>query len=178
MRSLFTLFFIMLLSASAMAQEISAADLLKRSMAFHDPDGKWENCRFTLLVDMEIPGRPVRSSEIVIDNEKGTFDLSVVQRGNLLQWSLDGLDSAEMKVNFRSPSPEMADSLSLTADRARRWRNYYCYLYGLPMKLTDGGTKIADEVTRTGFNGREVLAIKVTYDEKVGSDTWLSLIHI
>lgn len=172
MRPFFTLLFCLLFSSLAIAQELTPTELLERSMAFHDPDGTWEKTRFTLVVDMDIPGRPVRSSEIVINNEKGTFDLSVVQSGKLLQWSLDALDSAEMKVNFRAPTPGEVDSLSLTADRARRWRNYYCYLYGLPMKLTDEGTNIQDGVIETTFMNKDVLALKVTYDEKVGSDVW------
>ena len=172
MRPFLTLLICLLFSSLTIAQELTPTQLLERSMAFHDPDSKWTKSQFTLVVDMEIPGRPVRSSEIVINNEKGTFDLSVVQSGNLLQWSLDGLDSAEMKVNFRTPTAAEADSLSLTADRARRWRNYYCYLYGLPMKLTDNGTNIQDGVMQTTFMGKDVLALKVTYDEAVGSDVW------
>ena len=174
MRSFLTLLVSLFFVNMAFAQELTTAELLERSMAFHDPDSKWEKCRFTLVVDMEIPGRPVRSSQIVIDNEKGTFDLSVVQRGSLLQWSLDGLDSAEMRLNFREPTPEMADSLSLTAERARRWRDYYGYLYGLPMKLTDSGTNIQEGVIQTTFMNKEVLALKVTYGEAVGSDVWYS----
>ena len=172
MRLFISLLFTVFCYNLSLSQDLSAEQLLERSMAFHDPDDNWKKSRFTLVVDMQIPGRPVRSSEIVIDNEKGTFDLSVVQGGNLLQWSVDGLDSAEMKVNFRAPSQAEADSLSLTTDRARRWRNYYCYLYGLPMKLTDDGTNIEEGVMETTFMGKAVLALKVTYDEQVGKDTW------
>lgn len=172
MRLFISLLFTVFCYNLSLSQDLSAEQLLERSMAFHDPDDNWNKSRFTLVVDMQIPGRPVRSSEIVIDNEKGTFDLSVVQGGNLLQWSVDGLDSAEMKVNFRAPNQAEADSLSLTTDRARRWRNYYCYLYGLPMKLTDDGTNIEEGVMETTFMGKPVLALKATYDEQVGKDTW------
>jgi len=172
MRLLLILSLCALVAFTSQAQELTADQLLERSMAFHDPDGKWEKSRFTLVVDMQVPGRPVRSSEIVIDNEKGTFDLNVVQGGNLLQYSIDGQDSAEMKLNFREPTPAEADSLRLNADRARFMRNYYCYLYGLPMKLTDNGTNVEDQVITTTFNGDQVLALKVTYDEQVGSDVW------
>lgn len=172
MRLLTFLFFSCFTVSLAVAQELTADELLKRSMAFHDPDGKWEKCKFTLVVDMQIPGRPTRSSEIVINNEKGTFDLNVVQGGNLMQWSLDALDSAEMRFNFREPTVAQADSMRLNAERARFMRNYYCFLYGLPMKLTDPGANIAEGVISTTFNGNEVLALKVTYDEEVGKDTW------
>ena len=65
-----------------------------------------------------------------------------------------------------------ADSLRLTPYFARRMRNYYSFLYGLPMKLRDEGTIIDPGVNKTTFEGDEVLSLKVTYDEAVGSDNW------
>jgi hypothetical protein len=51
-------------------------------------------------------------------------------------------------------------------------RDYYGYLYGLPMKLKDKGTQIEDKIKRVKFQGKEYLSIKVTYEAKVGKDTW------
>ena len=51
-------------------------------------------------------------------------------------------------------------------------RNYFVYLYGLPMKLQDKGTVIDEKVTKTKFQGKEYLSIKVTYEANVGKDTW------
>lgn len=172
MRLFLTLLCGLLTTTALLSQEITADELLKRSMAFHDPDGKWTKCKFTLVIDMEMPGRPMRTSKVVIDNEKGNFQLDVLSNGRMLQWMVDGKDSAEMMMDFRKPDAIMADSLSLTPERARRWRDYYGFLYNLPMKLTDAGTNIADGVIQTTFNNKEVLALKVTYDEAVGSDTW------
>ena len=161
------------LSAAAVAQEsLTANELLTRSMAFHDPDSKWTKCRFDLVIDMQMPGRPVRTSQVVIDNEKGTFELSVLQQGHMLKWMVDGKDSTEVEMDFRAPDAALADSMNLTPDRARRWRDYYAYLYGLPMKLTDEGVNLQEGVISTTFNGQPVLALKVNYDEKVGSDVW------
>lgn len=157
----------------ASAQEsLTTSELLDRSIAFHDPDGQWMDCKFTLVIDMDIPDRPVRSSKVTIDNEKGSFELAMLRGGHLMHYKVDGLDSAEMMIDFRLPTAAQADTFDLTADRARRWRDYYGYLYGLPMKLKDPGVNIADEVITTTFQGQPVLALKVTYDEQVGADTW------
>lgn len=157
----------------AHAQEsLTTSQLLDRSIAFHDPDGKWMDCKFTLVIDMAIPDRPMRSSKVTIDNEKGTFELALLRGGHMLQYMVDGQDSTEVMVDFRAPSAAQIDSLDLTPDRARRWRDYYGYLYGLPMKLKDPGVNIAEGVINTTFQGQSVLALKVTYDEQVGSDTW------
>lgn len=173
MKSILAFVFACLLTQALFAQEnLTTNELLNRSIAFHDPDGQWADCRFSLVIDMAIPDRPLRSSKVVIDNEKGTFELAVLRGGHMLQWMVDGEDSTKVMVDFREPTATQVDSLDLTADRARRWRDYYGYLYGLPMKLKDEGINIADTVMSTTFQDKPVLALKVTYDEKVGADTW------
>jgi len=70
------------------------------------------------------------------------------------------------------------DSLDLTADRAKRWRDYYTYLYGIPMKLKDEGTFIGEEVNKEYFNGQDVWSIRVSYAPEVGEDIWYFYFHL
>lgn len=173
MKSFLTLLLSCLATYAVQAQEsLTASELLDRSIAFHDPDGQWMDCRFTLVIDMDIPNRPMRSSQVTIDNAKGTFELAMLRGGHMLQYKVDGQDSTELMFDFRTPSVAQVDSFDLNPDRARRWRDYYGYLYGLPMKLKDSGTNIAEGVINTTFQGQPVLALKVTYDAEVGADTW------
>ena len=51
-------------------------------------------------------------------------------------------------------------------------RNYYLYLWGLPMKLKDPGTIIDPEVHNKSFNGKPAKVARVTYEREVGNDTW------
>jgi len=66
----------------------------------------------------------------------------------------------------------MAKQYRIAKDRALMYRNYYTYLYGMPMKLKDPGTKIHPDVTKVTKLGIEYNKIKVTYEESVGKDTW------
>ncbi len=161
----------------AYAQDLTAIELLNRSIAFHDPDGIWEDSRLEFVIEMESPDIAARTSKVTIDNEKGEFSLSMILAGRVYDYKVDGLDSCEIKLDFQIPTQEEIDSLQLTADRGRRWRDYYGYLYGLPMKLKDDGTIIDDQVTLTTFQGQEVLALRVTYDENVGKDIWYFYFH-
>ena len=52
------------------------------------------------------------------------------------------------------------------------FKNYYTYLYGLPMKLKDEGTIVDQTVTTITFKGKEYLVLKVNYSKEVGKDTW------
>ena len=51
-------------------------------------------------------------------------------------------------------------------------RNYYTYLWGMPMKLRDPGTRIDPDVTDAWYQEQKVWSVRVTYDAEVGSDTW------
>jgi hypothetical protein len=160
------------LAISIHAQSITADQLVNRTIAFHDPDGWWDRVKMDMVIEMKTPNRPARLSNVVVDNINGGFEISVLSNDKLLEWMVDGKDSCDFKVNFIAPTVAQADSLNLTVDRAKFLRNYYTYLYGLPMKLKDEGTRIGDEVIETTFMGKPVLALRVTYDESVGEDIW------
>jgi hypothetical protein len=71
-----------------------------------------------------------------------------------------------------NPSEEQINKFSLSCERANMYKNYYTYLYGLPMKLKDKGTIIHQKVTKTKFKGKDYLVLKATYKKEVGKDTW------
>ena len=52
------------------------------------------------------------------------------------------------------------------------YKDYYTYLFGLPMKLKDDSTNISEVVERKTFKGKEYLVLKSSYDEALGSDVW------
>lgn len=172
MKKLFLSLSLYFLAISIHAQSITADQLVNRTIAFHDPDGWWDRVKMDMVIEMKTPNRPARLSNVVVDNINGGFEISVLSNDKLLEWRVDGKDSCDFKVNFVAPTVAQADSLSLTVDRAKFLRNYYTYLYGLPMKLKDAGTRIGDEVIETTFMGKPVLALRVTYDESVGKDIW------
>jgi uncharacterized protein DUF6503 len=155
------------------AQRLSSEELLQKSIDFHDPQGKWGNIDLTLVIDMVSPRRSTRTSKVSINNGEGTFELRSINNGIESVSRIDALDSCSFTVNYRPVANQVqADSLRLTPTRARFMRNYYSYLYGLPMKLKDEGTIIDPNVQRTKFQDKPVLSLKVTYDEAVGSDIW------
>ena len=61
-------------------------------------------------------------------------------------------DSCMALLNGSSEySKEDAKTFQLNCERAKMYRDYYTYLYGLPMKLKDNGTIIHDKVERKKF---------------------------
>ena len=161
----------------AYTQVLTPLELLDRSIAFHDPDGVWEDSKLEFVIALESSDLAPRTSRVTIDNKKGEFSLSMILAGRVYEYKVDGLDSCEIKIDFQLPTQQEKDSLQLTSERARRWRDYYGYLYGLPMKLKDDGTILQDEIITTSFQTEEVLALRVTYAESVGKDIWYFYFH-
>ena len=153
------------------AQQISGSELLRKSIQFHDPEGNWETFQGTLQVMMKIPDKPKRNSTISIDLPNQYFYLKAIQEEKTTEYTLDKM-SCLIKFNQETPTESQKLANKLSCDRAKMYRDYYTFLYGLPMKLNDPGTIIHEQVILKSFQGNEYLVLKVTYEREVGEDTW------
>jgi len=160
-------------TASLAKELLPAQELLDRSIAYHDPQGIWMTSSHRLVLSETRPNGLVRTTTIVIDNREGSFRMTRnVTDGHDTEIYVKG-DAVETKLKGSTEfSSEEAEENRLTPEAAKRTRNYYLYLYGLPMKLQDPGTRLVPETLRATFLGKDVLVLKVTYDEDVGKDTW------
>ena len=164
---------LMLIQFSACSSEqLNADEVLNRSIAFHDPDSNWVAFNADLIVKMESPGRSDRISNISIDLPGSFFRLNAVRDSITTTYEVYG-DSCAVKLNSKSEfTIEEIETYRLTFDRAKMYRDYYTYLYGLPMKLKDPGTLINPDVSSKEFKGKTYDVIEVKYDAEVGSDIW------
>ncbi len=149
-----------------------ATELLERSIEYHDPRGHWQDGRLRLALTESRPDGSDRTTGLLIDNRRGRFQIDTTRTGARLEgrlsagecrWSLDGA------TDFTEADRE---TYRLDCPRLRWLRDYYSYLWGLPMKLRDPGTRLHPRVDDVRFNQQRVWAMRVTYDETVGSDTW------
>ena len=160
------------LSMLAFSQELTGSELLAKSIAYHDPQGQWSNFQGTLVIELTMPDRPNRTSEVTLNLPNQYFKLKATRDGTVTERSLDR-GSCSFSLNGNStPTAEEIEKHRGDCERTQMMRNYYTYLYGLPMKLKDPGTHVHEKVIQKTFKGKEYLVLKVTYDEAVGSDTW------
>ena len=158
--------------ASGAAEPPSGPELLESAIAHHDPDGAWAQGVFRLELRLTRPDGRDDSSELVIDNARGRFEIRFEREGDRLQGTF-GAGRCEWSLNGAVEiSDEKRRSHSLTCERLERMRDYYTYLWGLPMKLRDPGTRVDEDVKETDFEGKPALEMRVTYAESVGSDVW------
>jgi len=168
----FFLFLSLLVGFTALGQELTGKELLERAIAFHDPDDNWKSFKGKMFIDMESPKSSPRTTVINMKLPSNYFKTTVKKDNNTVESELDK-GECTLKLNgSTSILPQLKDSLNITCERAKMMKNYYTYLYGLPMKLKDPGTLIEPKVTRKTFKGKEYLVLKAGYDKEVGSDTW------
>lgn len=150
----------------------AAAELLERSIAHHDPLDRWSHGIFELSIGESSPDGSERATEVLIDNLRGRFEITSTRDGTPVEGHLDAHTCAWRLNGSEEITDDQREKFRLTCDRLHRVRNYYVFLWGLPMKLTDPGTRLDDTVEATEFQGREVWSLRVTYDPEVGTDTW------
>jgi len=156
----------------ATSQKLSGPELLDKAIAFHDPNNLWKSFNGKLEVKMETPESSDRLSTIVLDLPNSKFNIRVTKDEDFYTYKLQG-DSCSISLNGSSNiSEEDIKKFRLSCDRAKMYRNYYTYLYGLPMKLKDSGTIVHEKVKRKTFKNKEYLVLKITYNKEVGDDIW------
>ncbi|GAB5559509.1 MAG: hypothetical protein SynsKO_11560 [Synoicihabitans sp.] len=144
---LMSVFWVGLAAAASSPQAV-----LKRALAYHDPHGDWPSLRATFrFIETRPDGRETQSV-MEIDNPNWTMRLN-----------FSGKESYEIVG-------EACTVLSGDKDAARglMLRNYFIYLWGLPMKLTDPGTTFVPEVGVSEINGFACDVLRVVYEK----DTW------
>jgi len=126
-------------------------DLILRSIAYHDPQGKWEDLKASFVIQDSLPpGRDSRFYEFSLDNSQGKFNYQI-QGLNFSVWN-DSVEVVEGEIEN---------------ERALRMRNYYTYLWGLPMKLLDPGTSIEDSIRVETLNGKEYQVVRIPYEKDI-----------
>ncbi len=137
------------------SKPLTAEDILNKSLQYHDPNGNWERLKIELQFDEIQPTdsiEKIRKTKVWIDNSIGYFKLN---RG--------GEEIHGVKID--SCFIEKGD---IDCDRAKRMRNYYLYLWGLPMKLRDSGTELNQQVSDTLWQEIPAYKLQVAYEK----DKW------
>lgn len=150
----------------------TAGEILDKSIAYHDPKGLWETGKFKLNLKESRPNGTFRETRIQLNNRQQSFTLSQRREGRTIYRYVKG-DQCENKLDGKSNfTPDEAKQFRLDCSYSPRMKDYYIYLYGLPMKLRDPGTQLHEEVKTIAFDGRSLLQLKVSYEPAVGKDIW------
>lgn len=149
--------------------QMDGKTLLKRSVAYHDPQEKLMKREAIFHLNESRTNAADRTSIVTVNPKK--------QRFNLVR-TVDGVQSTitleKEKIALRIVNITGSDVVKndMTPERIRNMKNYYEYLWYMPVKLNDPGTIIGDKIIKTDFFGKTALQMKVTYEDYVGHDIW------
>ena len=151
---------------------MSANEVLKKSIAYHDPHGALMHHDVALHLNEKRPDGADRKSSVAFNISKQRYSntrmsdsveiISTIEK-NKKSITVDG------RIQY---TEEEKKKYRLNPDRMETMKNYYQYLWLLPLKLEDEGTIIDPIVKNKDFFGKESLELKVTYDPSVGKDVW------
>ncbi|GGI56016.1 DUF6503 family protein [Winogradskyella haliclonae] len=171
MKPLYALLLFIVISMPIQSQNLTGQQLLEKAINYHDPSGNWSTFNGHLKVTMTTPNQSARVSAININLPAEFFSVTAVRNNTSQTYTVDKTDCA-LFYNETQLDEAAAKEKKMTCERANMYKNYYTYLYGLPMKLEDKGTNIDSKVERKTFKGKEYLVLKATYDAAIGSDVW------
>lgn len=158
--------------AQSPAAPPAAEDVLAASIAYHDPGGVWSEGAFRLELEETRPNGSDRATVLEIDHPDGRFAFRSETDEHVVEGEVDGTGCTTRLDGSETISDADRERLRLSCERIAWRRDYYDYLWGLPMKLRDPGTIVDPAVEKTTYRGRDVLGLRVTYEEGVGSDVW------
>ena len=152
----------------------TASPLLQKSIDYHDPEGNWQQLKTRLYLSSTDTLGKETPFEVEIDNTTGYFSHISHQDGKEIVKGISADGKAFFLIDGKEEiSEEEREKYKLTSESAEGTRNFYLHLYGLPMKLTDAGTRVSDSVYTERFHGENYQVVPVTYDPAVGKDSWL-----
>ena len=156
-----------------LAATLSAAEMLERSIGYHDSEGRFATSAIAIELSESRRNESVRKTSIVIDNSHSRFEMRRIADDEREVYVLIEGDNVKVYLDGSTDfSKEEAEQYRLASEQAQRTRNYYIYLYGLPMKLLDPGTRLDPKTREKEYQGHAVYELKVSYDAEVGQDTW------
>ncbi|MCR9249222.1 MAG: DUF6503 family protein [bacterium] len=119
MKNILVLIFLLVACPVLLCQNPSIEEVLAKSLQYHDPNNEWPSFSGELKFEESRPDGTVRNTTVWIDNSKGYFKIN--RNDDEVHGML--MDSCFIETG------------DVNCDRVETLRNYYTYLWGLPMKL-------------------------------------------
>ena len=153
-------------------QSITGTELLSKTIRFHDPDGQWKTFSGELIFAPEKKKGVDMLKSIKIDQSTSYFEYQEDDDRRVVSQTIQAGECTYKIDGAPVTAPNELAAHQLSCERTKQIRDFYLYLYGLPMKLKDTGTVIDETVLETTYRGERYLRLRVTYDKAVGNDIW------
>jgi len=150
----------------------TAKEIIDLSIQYHDPENKLAKGDYIYHFDESRPNSSKSKTKVRLAPHKEEFELEYTRKAVTQIYNINK-GRVKFSANGNTDlTEEFKKENRISEERGKMMKNYYMYLWQLPMKIKDPGTRIHENVERTSFFDTEALEVKVTYDEEVGKDIW------
>lgn len=126
-------------------------EMIEASIRYHDPKGNWATLDATFWFEDSLP--PSRNDR--------KYSVTINNAASEMSYAIEGQSYKVIGDSVIVLEGEVED------ERALRMRNYYTYLWGLPMKLNDPGTLIDEKVGEEVLNGVTYHVVRIPYEKDI-----------
>ncbi len=154
------------------SSQISSELLLNRSIQYHDPQGNWSSFNDSLIISTESETGVIEEIQIHMNHIEGSFRFKKESNIGLFEGFIL-VDSSEYLLNNKTlKSSKVLQQLIKENETVDFLRDYYVYLWGLPMKLKDKEAVKSQKSLPDTLNDVSVYRMRVTYPNQVGPNVW------
>jgi hypothetical protein len=163
---------LLIFSTLTFSQKVTPKEIISKSMLYHDPAMQLFDSEVVMSFVETRPKGEDRNTKISFNIKKESFQMTN-NRDGISMDSRMNKGKVEILVDGKKEySNDIMEKYRLNPKRIVMMKNYYQYLWLMPMKLMDPGTIIDSEVKKVDFFGKELLQIKISYSPEVGKDVW------
>lgn len=144
---------IFLTTINGYSRQLSSQEVLDKAIVYHDPNGEWDSFAYRLHFDQDLPDGN-QSKEVIELNNPESYFKAFREKNNV-------------EFGLSKDSCFVISTKQVPCERITMMRNYYLYLWGLPMKLKDPGTNLDDEVKEGKFGDFNCYILRVPYEEDI-----------
>ena len=159
------------------AQSLSPSEIIEKSIKYHDPEGHLLNNNMIFDFLETRPNGADSRSTIHINVKEERFSMAQDRDGVKINSAYNRGEIEILVDGKKEYSKDITKKYRLSDSRVSMMKNYYEYLWLMPLKLNDAGTIVDPKVKDVDFFGKPSLELKVTYDPTVGKDVWYFYFH-
>lgn len=146
----------------------TAKDLILHSIAYHDPNGNWGNFKSKIDIKTDLwkkEGGIQKSTRMLFfDRSQSIFKMHSTRNGVELKGAISQ-DTCYNQPLSKIPAEKAEQFKSILGCQGITfYKDYFTYLIGLPMNLSDTGAIIDDTILERTYNGIKYDVVKVNYE--------------
>lgn len=152
-------------------------EVLKKSIAYHDPEDNWPHLQLHLEIQEPRTGNPTRYSEVTLNNDGNSFHLKRLRSGRICDYIIDerGHLSTLLDGNKKFTFEE-SEKFRLDPSKIGNYRDFYSMMYGLPMVFKDQNNGKIISMNEGRFKDTDIFVVNYQLDKPIIGPIWKLLI--